>query len=1157
MSGYLSEEVRSFPARRSSPATLSAVSPKRRFGKLGRKTSDGSQQSGSSAESTVTRQPCKSRLRNHSNRLSGVFLRGPSSSSGSMASNIKTSLSITTRKASTISTCTIAEDPSELSNHVTAPGVLKIFGSEICRGAHYKSVLATTQSSAKELVKEALERYGLSKEEAGSYVLCDAIGSICENQWKTEACRVVGDNEKPLLLQSLWKPREGLARRFEIQKRSSVEERALQEKDTVTAGINAQARKLQKSRSRVTSTLMERSSGRGALWRSKSSTDMLDSQTHQSPTHQNPRHQSQTSLQIYELPTTGEEHSHSEAGDSAGRTEALCEPGARGERGAVEWEREETESSGDSSTQYSIHPPQDCPYLLLLRGHSHAQDFLIYLLASPNVTVGRISDPNQEPKVDIVLSADDILMTHCSFHRHQNGCPITLSPCPIAVVTRNGEQLSAEVTLGSGDVIGIGHRYLFMFKDPAIPSHPVSQLDFFTAEPWLLTHMPTSPDELILCSTCISTFPCPPPCLKTPHGHDLTICFPTHSLDTVTKEIVTMGLHGTDSTDKPLMTLAFLISTCIQYCATSLRASQLRRLLLLTASHLQSHVWVSRGNGSKEDLGIDKKILDTEESNPLDPEAVISGLRPLVVWMSNSLELMHFIQFQLPELLEWRSRKEQGHAESTQHNLVLQIYLSCVRSAMEETIAVLEQVVMLAFQQCVYYITKVLYPLLPDVLDCNPFRRSPDTPDPTDGSPVLGSPPLRAPEEVQKVVEVLNQTWRLLQTCQLHPEISAQLVGYLFYFINASLFNSLMERGSEEGFYQWSRGVHLRASLDLILDWAQERGLGELALEQTIKLSGALNLLATPRKTLLKTCWSSLRSLYPSLHPAQLHHLLSLYRPLSHPRSTWSPSAPDQDAALDTGDILESFDTQHPLVLPDGGYHFYLETPVTESGLWGQLEELSLFICNTCETSEEQAPPKSHLQTTSSTPPPTPASSPAANYNYNSCGAQRLAQKLQHLELQNQQRDEDRDATTQAAVGSSPSLLTPPTSPRSPRDGHHIDRSQQLKNNETDLWISNGDIHKEGVSVCEDLTELKTVVELQEEEEEDHENNNQEVFSLELQRGERGIGLALVDTWDAPVKTSGLFISAVLPDSPAARTERLAPGDRILAVNGVSLLGVD
>lgn len=38
----------------------------------------------------------------------------------------------------------------------------------------------------------------------------------------------------------------------------------------------------------------------------------------------------------------------------------------------------------------------------------------------------------------------------------------------------------------------------------------------------------------------------------------------------------------------------------------------------------------------------------------------MSGLCPLVVWMSNSLELLHFIQFQMPLILEWRTRKEQG-----------------------------------------------------------------------------------------------------------------------------------------------------------------------------------------------------------------------------------------------------------------------------------------------------------------------------------------------------------------------------------------------------------------------------------------------------------------------------------------------------------------
>lgn len=45
------------------------------------------------------------------------------------------------------------------------------------------------------------------------------------------------------------------------------------------------------------------------------------------------------------------------------------------------------------------------------------------------------------------------------------------------------------------------------------------------------------------------------------------------------------------------------------------------------------------------------------------------------------------------------------------------------------------------------------------------------------------------------MVEVLTESWTLLSDCQVHVEISSQLIGYLFYFINASLFNSLMERG--------------------------------------------------------------------------------------------------------------------------------------------------------------------------------------------------------------------------------------------------------------------------------------------------------------------------------------------------------------------------
>jgi hypothetical protein len=84
-----------------------------------------------------------------------------------------------------------------------------------------------------------LLRYCLEKEDPSRYVLCDVIGQTgADHQWKTECFRVVGDHEKPLMLQSLWKPKEGFSRRFEIQKRVSVEEQTAKETDTVTAGTS-------------------------------------------------------------------------------------------------------------------------------------------------------------------------------------------------------------------------------------------------------------------------------------------------------------------------------------------------------------------------------------------------------------------------------------------------------------------------------------------------------------------------------------------------------------------------------------------------------------------------------------------------------------------------------------------------------------------------------------------------------------------------------------------------------------------------------------------------------------------------------------------------------------------------------------------------------
>uniref|UniRef100_A0A3B3V0L0 Si:ch211-176g6.2 n=1 Tax=Poecilia latipinna TaxID=48699 RepID=A0A3B3V0L0_9TELE len=772
------------------------------------------------------------------------------------------------------------DDPSELSNQITAPGILKIFGNEICEGAHYKSVLATTHSSAGELVKERTEK---EKEKIGgesdSYVLCDTIGSIDSHQWRTEGFRVVGDHEKPLLLQSLWKPREGLARRFEIQRKSSIEEKTSKERDTVTAGINAQARKLQKSRSRVTSSLVERTLGRSQkLWRSKSEMDLLDGgdksdgkrDARAKSLRESLGHSSVHSRESLEngprlIDICSTEAPFERDGGTASKTENLSPPRPRGEREGEESEREETESSDDNTTQYSIHPPHDCPYLLLLQGWSLTQDFIIYLLAAPHILIGRRGECEDKPSVDVVLFADDILPSHCSLHRHGVGSTITLSPCKDAAVSRNGKAVKDNVQLSSGDIIGLGKHYLFLFRDP-LPSEEsnASPEPTLSAAPWIMCLSPPAAatihsTAMIHCINCIPN--CTdfrgsarkrspnkgPPFLTSPRGHILTLSYRIEDEDRVVKEIFAMD--GTSIiTDGAPLTVSFLLSLCLQYATAYLHTSDLRRLLLLSASEVQSATWVS-------------------------------------LWLER-LETKRRVKFQsvfgLPQELSTVSRAEwisESHRFSFLSN-------------------------------------QFLYTVLPSLLDCNPFRESAG-----DCGRGLGGSGMHVPMEISQVVEVLDESWRLLLDCQVHPEVSSQLIGYLFYFINASLFNSLMERGSEPGFYQWSRGVRMRANLDLVLDWAHAAGLGELALEHTHTLSSAINLLATPRKNLLQTPWASLRSDYPALSPAQLHHLLSLYSPASPCAQTPLWNNPGTD-------ILESFDTHHPLELPDEGYLLQLRRPI-------------------------------------------------------------------------------------------------------------------------------------------------------------------------------------------------------------------------------------
>ncbi|XP_043085991.1 ras-associating and dilute domain-containing protein isoform X2 [Puntigrus tetrazona] len=1059
------------PPQAASPAAFPLSASRRRFSRVGRKHSNGSVQSSSSSgtarstESVGIRQPAKSKIRRHQHRLSAVFGRGPREASGEMTAAGEEALA--------------ADDPSELSNHVTAPGVLKIFGTEICEGANYKSVLATTRSSARELVKEALARYSLSKEDAEDYVLCDVIGCIGNQCWRTECVRVVGDNEKPLLLQSLWKPKEGFARRFEIQRKATIEENNSKDQDTVTAGINAQARKLQKTRCRGKSVPLDlcvSDDGRLNLLKSLSDTD-LTAEAHSTCTEQ-----------------TQEEDPEAEA-DKATQCPAN--------------EREETESSDDSATQYSIHPPLDFPYFLLLQGFSYRQDFVIYaLINSCSVFGRRVEEPRSEIESDanrVNLWAPDLLPDHCSVRRLETGT--RLKPLHAAKVKRNGAVIQHEAELQSGDLVALGDHYLFMYKDPGRPKAAVSQTGRRPA----------------LCRSCVRARAC----FRDADGAELLLPYELEHESRVLKEIFS-AVERDPAAHK--LTAAFLLCLCLQQSASRFSMPDLRRLLLKTADQLQTVVWEK----AKELAALQPEISESDSADRASgADRLMRGLEPLVLWMSNSVQILHFIHQEVPRLLHGVSQEEEEEEEDC--IAVLELRLSSVRSASEEAMTVLEEVLMFTFQQCVYYLTKMLYPLLPGVLDSHAF---------SDSGQLQVSPAVRG------VLDVCAQSLRLLRAFQVHPDVSAQLFSYLFFFINALLFNLLMERGSGGAFYCWSRGVQVRANLDLLMDWADGAGLADLAHTYLLKLSSAVNLLATPKENLLQMSWKALRMEFPSLNAAQLHHILREYEPRRSCPAAWTPSGDEAGPALATADLLESFDQHPPLVLPTDGFVIQLRRAIGDTQLLEQLERFQRFITETpsplvsavpmeAKLTKMELHPKAHLEV-GHTEMVLPRSGAT---DLGSCEAL-LTKKLQHLELQS--KDGARPALDPSC------LLTPPNTPQNlelsdsdtdsvraeqadgPLCAPRLHRSRACQRHEAEMaWC-----------VCAG-------------ESEENETGEEDVFVLELQRAACGLGLMLVDGEESPSDASGVYIKSVLPNSPAALSRRLRAGDRILAVNGLSLAGVD
>lgn len=102
---------------------------------------------------------------------------------------------------------------------------------------------------------------------------------------------------------------------------------------------------------------------------------------------------------------------------------------------------------------------------------------------------------------------------------------------------------------------------------------------------------------------------------------------------------------------------------------------------------------------------------------------------------------------------------------------------------------------------------KTLYSLLPALLDTNPFSsedkdkdRDKDGAQGAEGGEKQGGEAevddvCALPPKVARLVEVYRCSLMLSREACLSPPLTSQTFGYLFFFTNTSLLNTLLERG--------------------------------------------------------------------------------------------------------------------------------------------------------------------------------------------------------------------------------------------------------------------------------------------------------------------------------------------------------------------------
>eukprot|EP00050_Salpingoeca_kvevrii_P011322 m.14481 g.14481 ORF g.14481 m.14481 type:complete len:1097 (+) comp3373_c0_seq1:389-3679(+) len=497
----------------------------------------------------------------------------------------------------------------------------------------------------------------------------------------------------------------------------------------------------------------------------------------------------------------------------------------------------------EDGTPVGVMAPTSTPYLINLHHNPmHEQQCLVYYLREGVTLVGRRDQDATtiDPIARLIeLQGTEILPEHCEFHCvHEDEEMMTIVfivPLEGAMVKVNKQPIFDITRLKSGDIVQLSRHNVFRFDNPeefalspassaapSIPASPSMTPRSAYAHQWMTGNASVG-DITPNVSVIASGEERPSPVGALNESDDLEISRMEAQLDAMfpyalgdEEDLLTALIPDCDPRNTSFKLLpAYGVYLIVRFCQAEHGSKALSALILKAATLMKMALYSAHGS---------------------------RDLASLAFWLANGSELLFVLR--------------SDYSLASCHTAEAQLLLT---DAVQE-----------AFDTLLQEIKARVAPALPAIM--------------TETASMIGAAPPKSANNRRKkaavefdvafIVESLKAVYRLVRNAMVSPAIVNQLFAHAFYFIGASLFNTLVQNRT---YFNWQTGMNIRFNLTRLTEWTAARGITANVEQYLTHITQAAMLLQGNKSSLahldaLCECCDRLNSL-------QIDKILRSYKP--------------------------------------------------------------------------------------------------------------------------------------------------------------------------------------------------------------------------------------------------------------------------------------